>query len=287
MNLRENICLKTYTTIGSGGCARYLAEVKSPETLAKVFSFCFTNKIPFVVLGKGSNTIFDDKGFNGVVILNKMQKIFWDHLKVKVESGYSFAHLGIITAKKNAGGLEFAAGIPASVGGAIYMNAGASGQQTQDCLEKVTFMHENGVVEQFLKKDCGFGYRRSIFQTLKGCIVSAEFVLKNCCEAREKQLVIIHHRTKSQPYSDKSAGCFFKNPEMKPAGALIEEVGLKGYAIGGASVSVLHGNFIINQNGASTQDLFDLASYVQDQVFKKKGIQLELEVRKIPFEGDS
>lgn len=286
MNLRENICLKTYTTIGSGGCARYMAEVSSQQALEKVFSFCLSNKMPYVVLGKGSNTIFDDKGFNGVVILNKMQKICWDHLRVKVESGYSFAHLGILAAKKNATGLEFAAGIPASVGGAIYMNAGASGQQTQDRLEKVTFMHENGAVEQFFQKDCDFGYRRSVFQQLKGCILSAEFVLKPCCEAREKQLKIINYRTKSQPYSDKSAGCFFKNPETKSAGALIEEVGLKGYSIGGASVSVLHGNFIINQNGASTQDLFDLASYVQHQVLEKKGIQLEFEVKKIPFEGD-
>lgn len=272
--------------MGCGGSARYLTEVSSPAELQKVFIFCSKEKIPFMVLGKGSNTIFDDKGFAGVVIINKMQKIFWNQSRVAVDSGYSFSHLGTMAAKKNYKGLEFAAGIPASVGGAVYMNAGANGQQTQDFLEKVIYMHVDGTTQEYNKEDCGFNYRHSVFQKLKGCILAAEFCLKPGIDARVRQLEIIAYRTKSQPYGDKSAGCFFKNPQEKSAGALIEEVGLKGFSIGGASVSVLHGNFIINQDGASTKELFELATYVQKEVLEKKGIQLELEVRKIPFEGE-
>lgn len=116
MHLNENISLKKYTTIGCGGLARYLTEVTNHFDLQKVFAFCAKDNLPFVVLGKGSNTIFDDRGFSGVVILNKMQNIHWNQHKVNVDSGYSFSHLGVMAAKKELAGLEFAAGIPASVG---------------------------------------------------------------------------------------------------------------------------------------------------------------------------
>lgn len=284
MQIAENVCLKPYTTIGCGGKARFFTEVHQKEQMQAAFEFCSKEKLSFFMLGKGSNTIFDDQGFSGLVILNKMQKIAWDDQIVTVDSGYAFSHLGVVAAKKNLSGLEFAAGIPASVGGAIYMNAGASGQQTQDCLRKVVFMHSTGQIEEFSQPACRFGYRQSIFQRLQGCILSAQFCLTACDQARMRQLEIISYRTKSQPYGDKSAGCFFKNPKEKPAGALIEEAGLKGFAIGGAKVSLLHGNFIINDKDATSQDLFDLAAHVQQQVFEKKGIQLELEVRKISCE---
>jgi UDP-N-acetylmuramate dehydrogenase len=286
MHLVRNVCLKKYTTIGSGGSAHYLTQVTNLEQLKETFLFCGHEDLPFVSLGKGSNTIFDDRGFAGVVIINKMQNIIWHQHTVTIDSGYSFSHLGVLAAKKNYTGLEFAAGIPASVGGAVYMNAGANGQQTQDSLASVTFMHPDGSIQKFDKENCNFGYRHSIFHKLKGCILSADFSLKPSLDARAKQLEIIAYRTKTQPYGDKSAGCFFKNPEEKSAGALIEELGLKGFSMGGASVSNLHANFIINHASASTQDLFKLASYVQKKVLEEKGIVLEMEVRKIPFEGE-
>lgn len=286
MKLNENVCLKQYTTIGCGGPARYLVEVTTPQELQQVFQQCSQDNLPFFILGKGSNTIFHDKGFSGVVIVNKMHRIAFEAHRVYVQSGFSFSHLGVLTAKNRLSGLEFAAGIPASVGGAIFMNAGASGQETQQSLEKVVFMHADGKVEEFEKKDCLFGYRSSIFHKLKGCILAGVFNLTPSDTARAKQLEIISYRTKSQPYGDKSAGCFFKNPPQGSAGALIDQAGLKGAKMGGAKVSLLHGNFLINNDDASSEQLFELAALVQKKVWEKSGVTLELEVRTIPYEGD-
>ena len=280
----ENISLKPFTTIGVGGCADYLIEAYNLGELTDAIHFAKAKQLPYHILGKGSNTLFHDDGYRGVVILNKCQKIEWKLPFIEVEAGFSFSLLGIQTAKKGWSGLEFAAGIPASVGGAIYMNAGACGSETANPLRQVRFLEEDGSLKTYLKTEVEFSYRYSSFQKKKGVIVSALFEVAQDPGAKERQRNILEYRTRTQPYSDPSAGCIFRNPQGASAGALIEASGLKGASVGGASVSHLHANFIVNRNGASRADILKLAKHVQETVYEKSGYQLEMEVRAIDYE---
>jgi len=275
--------LKELSTFQIGGPARLFTEVTSIEEMQAVLSHAFSEKIPFFILGKGSNCLFSDEGFDGLVIHNKISYLNIDQNIVDAGAGYSFSVLGLKTAKANLGGLEFASGIPASVGGAVFMNAGANGSETFDLLEEVTFVDEKGDLFVFSKKDLSFGYRFSSFQHKKGAVVSAKFALLSSPEARNKQLSIIQYRKKTQPYGDPSIGCVFKNPPGLSAGALIEKTGLKGLAVGGAQVSKLHANFIINGGGAGSEDVLNLAREVQALVEQSTGITLEMEIRCIPY----
>ena len=203
---------------------------------------------------------------------------------VDVGAGYSFSRLGLTTAKNNLKGLEFASGIPATVGGAIFMNAGANGEETENSLTEVSFVDEKGELSHLLKEDLEFSYRHSSFQKKRGAIVSARFLLKDCSKARALQLSIIEYRTKTQPYNDPSIGCVFKNPTGTSAGALIEKSGLKGLGVGGAEVSHKHANFIVNRGDALASDVLALAIKVQEQVELSTGIKLEMEIRCIPYQ---
>ncbi len=283
MRFDEGKSLAEITTFGIGGKARLFTEVQTIESLQSIIQYCFAHQIRYIVIGKGSNTLFDDRGFDGLVILNKICFCEESAGEFFVGAGYSFSLLGAQTARKGFEGLEFASGIPGSVGGAVYMNAGASGGETFTHLKEVTFITEKGEIEVFSKKDLKWGYRFSSFQNLKGAIGAARFSLTPSMEARKKQLKIIDYRTKTQPYGDLSAGCIFRNAEAKSAGALIEECGLKGARVGGAEVSTLHANFIVNRAGASAQDVLELAKLVQQTVKEKTGAHLEMEVRVVPY----
>jgi UDP-N-acetylmuramate dehydrogenase len=275
----ENRLLSEVSTLGIGGPARFFVEVKAIEDVAPVLDFCKKKSLRYFVLGKGSNCLFSSRGLDAVVIHNKID--FYEEDKsggVYVGAGYSFSHLGVRTAKGGWSGLEFAAGIPASVGGAVFMNAGAQGFFTWQALSFVDFVDDTGTLKRFSKEDSAFGYRFSCFQKMKGVIVAAGFCLTACCEARKKQLALLDSRIKTQPYSAKSAGCIFKNCSLGPAGKLIDESGLKGIFVGGAKVSTVHANFLINENNASSDDFQDLIALVQQEVLRKKGILLEPEV---------
>ncbi len=283
MEFQKNRPLSELTTFGIGGPARLFTEVSSIEQLQQVLSYCFHQKLRYIPIGKGSNTLFDDRGFDGLVILNKIG--FCEHKEEElfVGAGYSFSLLGAQTARRGFAGLEFASGIPGSVGGAIYMNAGASGGETFSALEEVTFVNEEGSLEVLPKESLRWGYRFSSFQEKRGVIAAARFKLRVGVEARKKQLQIVDYRTKTQPYGDMSAGCVFRNSTEASAGALIEKCGLKGFAIGGAEVSTLHANFIVNKRGATAQDVMALAWHVKQTIKDKTGIELEMEVRVIPY----
>lgn len=277
--------LKDFTTLGIGGPARYFIEVRDCSTMQEVLHYCHQNNLPFFILGKGSNSLFDDRGFNGVVIANRidfLEKIEPDQWHVG--AGYSFSLLGSQTARQGLSGLEFASGIPGSVGGAIYMNAGANGRETAESLISVEFVDSQGTVTWLNRSALSFSYRTSPFQHLPGSIVSAIFQLTPCDMARKKQLAIIDYRKKTQPYKEKSAGCIFRNPDCGHAGALIEQAGLKGQTIGEAEVSTTHANFIINRGKASSKDIVTLIRHIQDEVKAHSGIELESEVRCIPYE---
>jgi UDP-N-acetylmuramate dehydrogenase len=252
-----------------------------------VLFYCHTTHLPFFILGKGSNSLFDDRGFDGLVIANKIAFCDFSFPLIRVGAGYSFSLLGTQTARAGWSGLEFASGIPGSVGGAIYMNAGANGKEVCSVIKEVTYITAEGEELLFKKEDLSFLYRFSSFQKKAGAIASALFELVPSEIARQKQLEIIDYRTKTQPYSDKSAGCIFRNPSLGSAGALIEQSGLKGQRIGGAEVSCVHANFIVNKGGATAQDVLALASFVSQVVKEKTGVELTREVRCIPFQlGD-
>jgi len=274
--------LSQLSTFGVGGLARFFIEIQKSEELPKLLKYCHVQNLPFFVVGKGSNCLFDDRGFDGLVILNKINFCQFEWPIIHVGAGYSFSLLGTQSARKGWSGLEFASGIPGTVGGAIYMNAGASGAETCESLIEVTFVNEQGEVETLKRDQIAFAYRFSAFQKRKGVIASAKFFLHPSEGARKKQLGIIDYRTRTQPYSDKSAGCVFRNPDSHSAGALIHQCGLKGKRIGGAEVSTMHANFIVNKGGATSKDVLELVEEVKKTVKEKTGIDLEMEIRHVP-----
>ena len=249
--------------------------------MQKTLLYCHTQSIPFHIVGKGSNSLFDDAGFDGLIIHNKIHFCEIEDGLVSVGAGYSFSLLGSQTARKGLTGLEFASGIPASVGGAIFMNAGASGREVKDSLLRVEFVTEKADIEVFETKAILFRYRWSLFQERKGAIVSAQFQLEKGADSRKNQLKIIEHRNKTQPLKEMSCGCVFRNPEGQSAGALIEQCGLKGRSVRGAHVSNVHANFIVNKGGATASDVLQLAEEIKKCVKERTGIELELELRMI------
>lgn len=281
---QENRLLSTLSTLGIGGPARFFAEARSAGDLQKMILFCKDQGLGYIVLGKGSNILFDDRGFNGLVIASRIESLERTGNTFSVGAGFSFARLGLLTAREHLSGLEFAAGIPASVGGAVFMNAGANGQETQGSLVEVDYIDEEGRLLTLKKEELAFGYRFSSFQQKKGAIVSARFLLAPSDEAKKRQEGLVDYRLKTQPYKDKSAGCAFRNPIEEPAGRLIESLGLKGFSIGGASVSTLHANFIVNRGGATSADVKRLIELIQERARAKRGLALEVEIRFIPYE---
>jgi UDP-N-acetylmuramate dehydrogenase len=276
--------LSELSTFGIGGPARYYTEIREIEEAKRIISFCHREGLRYLLLGKGSNCLFDDRGFDGVVIANKIA--FFEQTQpgfFHVGAGYSFSLLGTQTAKMGWSGLEFASGIPGTVGGAVYMNAGANGNETCHSLASVDFITEEGTLIHFLKEQLHFSYRSSPFQAMRGCIFGALFQLTPSSSARQKQLEIIGYRKKTQPLTKMSAGCIFQNTACGAAGALIDQCGLKGLQIGGAKVSEVHANFIVNEGNATAQNVIELIALIKHRIKEKIGIQLETEVRYIPY----
>lgn len=284
-SFQQGKLLSEVTTFGIGGPANYYVEVRNVPEMQEVLRFCSLHKMPFFVLGKGSNTLFDDRGYKGVVIANRID--FMEQPSegcFHVGAGYSFSLLGTQTARQGWSGLEFASGIPGSVGGAVYMNAGANGHETCESLVAVEYVKADGELCTLTKSDVEFKYRFSSFQSASGAIVGATFQLQKSSTARQQQLDIIKYRKSTQPYGDKSAGCVFRNPNCGHAGALIDKCGLKGESIGGALVSPVHANFIVNKERATAKDILALIEHIKKTVHTNTGIELESEVRVIPYE---
>lgn len=282
----KGLSLKEFCTYGIGGPAREFVTVQTIEEMQEVLKNCFLEGKRFFILGKGSNTLFDDRGFDGVVILNKIQRMEREGERVKVGGGYSLSLLASQVAREGLGGLEFGCGIPGSVGGAIYMNAGAGGVEISDRLEELLFVDEKGELHRFERKDLSFSYRRSPFHDKKGAIVSATFQLTPRLDAKEEQRKLLDYRMKTQPYKDKSCGCVFRNVDGVSAGKLIEQSGLKGFQIGGARISSLHANFLVNEGEATAQDILDAIAYIRTKVWLRTGKMLQPEVCYVPYEGE-
>jgi UDP-N-acetylmuramate dehydrogenase len=272
--------LSEFSTFGIGGPIRFLLEIRTAEEAKEAFLWAQEGNLEVRILGKGSNSLFSDEPFDGVVLLNKIEGCAIEDCVVSAGAGTSFAYLGIQTAKRGLTGLEFASGIPATVGGAIWMNAGANGMETADSLESVLYLWKTGEMREYHRSELTFGYRTSSFQSMDGCIILAKFRLRVNEKARENQLKILNARIQSQPLKEKSAGCIFRNPSKEvSAGALIDRCALKGFAVGDAKISNVHANFIVNAGAAKAKDVLALIQIVQTKVFEQTGIHLKPEIR--------
>lgn len=281
---KRDIPLASYSTYRIGGPARFFTEVANLKQMIAALKFCHENQIQFYILGKGSNTLFDDRGFDGAVIFNKLKGFESVGDYFEVFSGTSFSRFGTWCAKLGYGGVEYSIGIPGTVGGAVFMNAGASGQEISSVVESVDFVHMNGEVKTYLRDEIVFKYRWSSFHEMEGAIYKTKLKLYPYKEARLQQLEMIEKRKSTQPYTEPSCGCVFRNGENYSTGRLIDELGLKGIKIGGAQISPIHANFIVNTGGATAEDVKKLVEMIERIVFEKKKISLKREIRFVPFE---
>ena len=272
------VCLSSISTFGIGGPAALLFRAQSTEDLQEAMHYVFTTQTPYLVVGRGSNCLFPDNGFSGLVILNRLEEVTDEGGgRFVAGGGARFPSLGTQTAKEGWAGLEFAAGIPGSVGGAVCMNAGAQGQQAGAVVVSVEYIDKHGSLVRLEGNDLSFGYRSSSFRGKGGVIASVTFQLSSDEGAFERQKQMVEYRKRTQP-NDRSAGCVFRNPPGQSAGRLIDEAGLKGRRIGGAEVSSLHANFIVNRGGATAADVRALIEVVRSEVFGRSGVHLECEV---------
>ncbi|XP_059670584.1 uncharacterized protein LOC132316091 [Cornus florida] len=281
--VRGEKLLSDLSTWGIGGPCNYFVEVFDQTQLVSVLRYCHEHSIQFMVIGKGSNCLFDDLGFDGCIVLNRIE--FLEKIEsgiYRVGSGFRFNRLGIQCSNEGFMGLEFAGGIPGTVGGAAYMNAGANGQETADVIDSVEIVTNEGKFQTLNRIDLDFGYRLSPFQDMDNlaAIVAVTFRLKHSESARRRQQEYLERRRISQPLREQSAGSVFRNPSNSGVSAaeLIERAGLKGYRVGGAMVSNIHANFFINSGGSTSQDMLQLIGLVKEMVYQKFGVQLKEEV---------
>lgn len=279
--IEKDISLSTLTTYKTGGIAKLVVYPNNINNLKKLLKLIHKHNIKYFILGKGSNTLFSDKEFNGVIIkLDKLNNFEIKETEIYVESGMILSKLVQASIKNELTGLEFAIGIPGTIGGAIYMNAGAYGSKMSNIVKSVIVLDEKLQIEEIPLEKLKFDYRYSIFQANKNLIcVAANIKLEhgNHDEIDSKIKENLLKRKNSQPLEYPSAGSVFRNPEGNYAGKIIEELGLKGKNIGGAEISTKHANFIINKNNASSSDILNLIKLVQKEVKDEYKIDLKLE----------
>lgn len=290
MVINKSVSLKEYTSYKTGGKALYFADCKSNDDVSYALKFACDNNLKYEVIGGGSNLLISDKGYNGLIICTKnLNRYILNTGKniLKCGAGIVLADLVLYACNHGLAGMESMAGIPGSTGGACKMNAGAFNQEIKDTLITVTFMNSDGSISTLKNHEIGFGYRKS--QALKDKIVlEAEFLYKNDKTSEELLNIrkeILEKRKEKQPLHKPSCGSVFKRPEGNYAGTLIEKCGLKGYSIGGAVVSTKHANFILNENNATSSDIYNLIQHVIKEVHSQTGITLEPEVRLIGFDN--
>ena len=276
-----DVPLKDYNTYHVGGVGKALVIVENKEALKKLLKELNQNNEKWKIIGNGSNLIFPDGYYDGILIsLEKLDAMEISGTEIYVEAGYSLAKLSIKAAKASLTGLEFAGGIPGTIGGAIFMNAGAYKSDMGYLVKEVAYLDEN-LEEKVLKnKDCDFHYRTSYFKRHPNCVcLSAKLELNH--GVKELIFSVMEdrrmRRIESQPLEYPSAGSVFRNPEGDYAGRLIESLGYKGKLYGGAMVSEKHANFIINKNNATASDIVGLIEDIQKNVKKKYGVDLKLE----------
>ncbi len=281
MTVKPNEVLKNYTTFKVGGTCDVLIEMDTAEHTVELIKCCMAENIKYYIIGKGSNLLIDDAGISGVVF--NMGKDFAD-IKIErniltCEAGASLAKICKEALNNSLTGLEFAYGIPGSVGGAVYMNAGAYGGEIADVIKSCKAVGKDGVLRIFSKEEMELGYRKSIFCSNEYVILEVDFELKSGeqSEIKARMDELMEKRISKQPMEHPSAGSTFKRPDGSYASLLIEQCGLKGMSVGDAEVSTKHSGFIVNKGNASFDDILTLISKVQDEVRNKTGYSLECE----------
>lgn len=278
--------MKNYTSFKIGGVADIMVFPQDLQDLANILKIAEEERISVFILGKGTNILVKDSGVRGIVVnLQRFDKIMvvsedeGDETLIFAEAGVSLPRLLNFAAAHNLAGLEFASGIPGSVGGAIFMNAGSFDGEIKDVIKSVRMMRMDGEVVEIDKKDIKFCYRNA--RLPKGIILGGAFELHrgNNKGIKDKMKRLMERRKETQPVGAPSAGSIFKNPEGLAAGRLIELVGLKGYRVGGAEVSMKHANFIVNKGKALARDVLSLINIIKEKVKKEKGINLKLEIK--------
>ncbi|MDG5788286.1 UDP-N-acetylmuramate dehydrogenase [Evansella sp. AB-P1] len=281
--ITENEPLKNHTTWKIGGPAKIFFEPSSVTNLKKGIEQIVNSKSPWFVIGRGSNLLISDEGIDGVVIkLNEnIADLEQEGETIKVGAGYSLIKLATIMSKKGFSGLEFAGGIPGSVGGAVFMNAGAHGSDISQILVKCNILLPDGTFKWFTKEEMEFSYRTSrLQQKEKGICVEAVFQLRKGDKEKitKEMQKNKDYRRETQPWNYPCCGSVFRNPLPNHAGKLIEEAGLKGFSIGDAQVSTIHANFIVNKGNATAQNVLDLIDHIQQTIYDKYNVKMEPEV---------
>lgn len=281
IEIKNNLPLRELTTFKIGGNAEYFISAKTADEVAFTVKAVKEYGLPLFVLGKGSNLLVSDKGIKGVVLNTcGLDDIRFEDETVICGAGLYLQKLCILVLEKELSGLEFAFGIPGSVGGALYMNAGAYGGEIADCVEWAKCIDKNGNIITLNRDEMSLSYRTSIFKNLGYIITEVAFRLKKGKreEIMAKMNDFMSRRKDKQPLEFPSAGSTFKRPEGHFAGALIEKNGLKGKRVGGAMVSEKHAGFVINYDNATSQDVKGLIKEIQNIVSEKDGVDLETEV---------
>ncbi len=306
--IREHEPLAPYTSFHIGGPARFFTEAKSERELVRAVRFARRHTIPFRVIGGGTNVLVADAGFSGLIIRTAYHEIVPRGQYIHVAAGTPMGTLIAYSEQAKLAGLAWAAGLPGTLGGAIYGNAGCFGGETKDVIRTVRVLDSHGRVRLIPARQAGFGYRTSRFKSGGGIILSAELALVPARAVGHSAREVLRSRMSGQPSGIRTEGCMFKNiealaqplqiarayrlyPELRahmkdtrlPAGYLIEHAGLKGYRMGNVGVSDLHANFLVNHGGGSAEEMRILASIIKQRVRNRYGLFLDEEVQMVGF----
>lgn len=277
--------MQKHTSFKIGGPADIFVLPEGITDIQQVVQFAYLKKLPLFILGRGSNLLVKDQGIKGIVLKTSpgLNQLEFSGERVRVGAGVSLPYLAKAACEKSLSGLEFIAGIPGTVGGAVAMNAGAAGHSLDELVSKVKVMDLSGEIKELSPAELGFGYRKSCLQQQDWIVLETELQLRksNQEEIRQTMDELLKKRKKNQPLSFPNAGSIFKNPDssLGPAGRLIDLAGAKGMRVGDAQVSELHANFIVNLGSAKASQVLKLIEEIQKMVKNKFGVHLELEVK--------
>jgi UDP-N-acetylmuramate dehydrogenase len=283
--VREHEPLRPHSWYGIGGRARYFLELGDDTTLPELIARLTAEDVPYLVIGAATNTLFAGEELPGLTIKLSTVRLTSHASRVTVSAGYLMPKLAADTARAGRTGLEFGAGVPGTVGGSLFGNAGAFGREVKDGLINTDVIDPQGQPRTLTAAECRFAYRDSVFKSEKArwVVRTATFQTGDDDPSRIRERIkeVQRHRRETQPIEKRSLGSTFKNPPTDAAGRLIDACGLKGRRIGGAQISEKHANFIVNVGGASADDVLALMAEMRNRVFERFGIELEPEVRVI------
>lgn len=284
--IKQNEPMKNHTSFKIGGPAEFYIKIKTIEELQKILELAKKENIKITILGNGSNVLVADDGIKGIVIKTNLKEIKIENkeqnkVEITVDDAMPIGLLGQKLLKEEITGFEEISGIPGTIGGAILMNAGAHGKEMKDILTEITAIDYEGKIHKFSNKEAEFSYRKSIFSNEKYIIVEAKLELQKGKkeEIKEKMDTYKQYRKAKQPIEYSSAGSTFKRGEDFITAKLIDELGLKGFQVGGAQVSEKHAGFIINKENATADDVLKLTQIIKEKVYEKYGKKIELEVK--------